>query len=429
MKIATSIALMSFTLVHPAGAGNTIRGLGIGLDPTEAPTKAPTKAPTTPSPVEAPTESFVCSICGEGKVVTNPDGVIDGGAAGTFACLEVVAAANAGLISEAQCLLLQPLAEAACGCEEEGDTVEPEEDPTDAPVDPTDAPVDPTDAPVDPTDAPVDPTDAPVDPTEAPVAPPDSCLTITETVCSLSDFSTACQLLGVFGLEEALNGGTWTVFAPTNAAFAAISDVIAGLEPDVILDILLFHAVPDQTIMSTDLAGTILQVGEGNAEPNLPTVDPADIPVCNGVIHVIDNVMIPGGILDSEPTDPPQPSDSGIAEFPTSAPGEVVLVEVFIEFDGFAPETGWEITNSTGGTVKMIPIGSYPPLTETATEDVELLAGDNYTFTIFDLFGDGLSNPEEGFYSVTQGEGEFQIVLASGGGNFGKEDSGNFTVF
>jgi hypothetical protein len=160
MKIAIFIALLSSLLVAPSGGASTIRGLGIGLDPTEAPTKSPTPGPT---------EIFVCDICEEGNVVTIPDGVVDAGPVGNFTCLDIVAASNAGLISEAQCLLVQPLAQGVCGCEPE--SMEPTEvpaDPTDAPVDPTDAPVDPTDAPVDPTDAPVDPTDSPVDPTEAP---------------------------------------------------------------------------------------------------------------------------------------------------------------------------------------------------------------------------------------------------------------------
>lgn len=255
----------------------------------------------------------------------------------------------------------------------------------------------------------------------------------------MPDLSNLCDLIGVFELEETLSSGTWTIFAPTNDAFAAVAETIAGLDPSVILDILLFHAVQGSAVMSSDLvcdgfllmangqesqticdeeAGSIFQVGPGNSEDALPEIDPADIPVCNGILHVIDNVMLPGGIF---PTEAPAPSDS-------SNQGGVVLVDVTINFDGFAPETGWEIIDSTGGTVMMVPIGTYPPLTETATEEVELMSGSSYTFTIFDLFGDGMSNPEDGDYSVTQDvEGE-TVVLVSGGGNFGREESTNFTA-
>lgn len=253
-------------------------------------------------------------------------------------------------------------------------------------------------------------------------------LSTAETACSLADFTTLCQLIGVFELEDTLSEGTWTVFAPTNEAFAAIADVVAALEPEVILDILLFHAVPDQALTSSDLvcdgfltmangedsqticdeeAGTIFQVGPGNAAPNLPLINPADLPVCNGILHVVDNVLLPG-------------DDDGSV----SPPSDAVIVEVFIEFDGFATETGWEITDSNGDTVMMVPFGTYPPKTESTTEEVELASGSTYSFTIFDVFGDGLSNPEDGSYSVTQGDTE----LVSGGGNFGREETTEFTT-
>jgi hypothetical protein len=168
MKIATCIVLLASMLVVPSGAGKAMRGLSIGFEPTDAPTPA----------------FYVCPICDEGEVVANPDDVVDAGPFGNFTCLDIVAAANAGLISEAQCLLVQPLAQDVCECEAVVDPTEAPADPTEAPTeeeaDPTDAPVDPTEAPteeeVDPTDAPVDPTEAPteaevVDPTAAPVDP------------------------------------------------------------------------------------------------------------------------------------------------------------------------------------------------------------------------------------------------------------------
>jgi hypothetical protein len=265
-----------------------------------------------------------------------------------------------------------------------------------------------------------------------------------ETACTLPDLSSLCDLIGLFELDGALSNGTWTVFAPTNDAIAAVADTLAVLDPAVILDILLFHTVQGSVVMSTDLvcdgfllmsnglesqticdeeSGSVFQVGPGNSADMLPEIDPADIPVCNGIVHVIDNVMLPGG---DSPTEAPTSSD--LSGQDTSPPGTVALVEVTINFDGFAPETGWEITDSAGGIVMMVAVGSYPPLTESATEEVELISGSSYTFTIFDLFGDGMSNPEDGDYSVTQDvEGE-EIVLVSGGGNFGREESTNFTV-
>jgi hypothetical protein len=175
MKIASYIVLLASMLVVSTGAGEAKRLLGIGLEPTDSPTVA----------------LFVCPICDEGEFVTNLDEMVDAGPLGNFTCLDIVAAAEAGLISEAQCLLVQPLAQDVCECqpveEPTGTPVDPTEAPTQEDVDPTDAPADPTEAPTeadaDPTDAPLDPTDAPLDPTDAPTKAPSTdpvaCLTIS----------------------------------------------------------------------------------------------------------------------------------------------------------------------------------------------------------------------------------------------------------
>lgn len=238
-----------------------------------------------------------------------------------------------------------------------------------------------------------------------------------------------CELVQAFELDEALSGGTWTVFAPTNDAFAAIADVIATLDPETILDIVLFHAVPEAAVFSTDLVcdgsvtmangqdsttictqDAVFQVGPDNLEDLLPQITAADIEACNGVVHVVDNVLLPEGVL-VDPTSPP-------------IDGPIAIVSVNIVFDGFAPEIGWEITDANGAVVESVPIGFYAPLTESATQEVELVAGADYTFTIFDLFGDGMSNPEDGTYRVVQGV----TNLVSGGGNFGREESTPFTT-
>ncbi|KAL3917851.1 MAG: hypothetical protein SGILL_004519 [Bacillariaceae sp.] len=219
-------------------------------------------------------------------------------------------------------------------------------------------------------------------------------------------------------------------------------ETIATLDPDTILDVLLFHAVAETAVASTDLvcdgfvtmangkdsqticdeeAGTIFQVGEDNLPDLLPQIIATDIEACNGLIHVVDNVMLPDGTFP-DPTESPveDPTESPVE----GPPGDPVTVTVEITFDGFSPETGWEITDASGDVLDSRPIGFYPPLTESATETVDLESGKEYTFTIFDLFGDGLSNPEDGDYSVTQGDS----VLVSGGGNFGSEESTDFTT-
>jgi uncharacterized surface protein with fasciclin (FAS1) repeats len=137
--------------------------------------------------------------------------------------------------------------------------------------------------------------------------------TITEIVQGNEDFSTLLEAVGAAGLAETLSGdGPFTVFAPTDAAFAALPDgtLESLLEPenqDQLTGILTYHvvpaAVPAADVMSGDVAtvngaqltvsvedGTVtIEDGQGNEA----TVTQTDIEAANGVIHVIDAVLLP----------------------------------------------------------------------------------------------------------------------------------------
>jgi len=110
------------------------------------------------------------------------------------------------------------------------------------------------------------------------------------------------------GLVETLKGsGPFTVFAPTDAAFAAIqSDVDNLLKPEnkaQLSKILTYHVVSGKTLaadlkdgqMITTVEGTTLKVTitNGKVMINGANVISADIPASNGVIHVIDKVLMP----------------------------------------------------------------------------------------------------------------------------------------
>ena len=135
-----------------------------------------------------------------------------------------------------------------------------------------------------------------------------------EIACSLDDFSTLCTAVTAAGLSDALNGGKWTVFAPTNAAFAELGDTLDAVlsDPDLLTDILLFHAVGEKALKAKDLRckkttemangkdsrtvcrrGDIYQKGAGNPRSDMPKIVDTDIDACNGVIHVVDEVLLP----------------------------------------------------------------------------------------------------------------------------------------
>jgi transforming growth factor-beta-induced protein len=102
--------------------------------------------------------------------------------------------------------------------------------------------------------------------------------------------------------------GNFTVFAPTDEAFAAIADVTATLTPAQISQVLLYHVVPGR-VFSTDLSDglepttlkdetIVFNVGESGVSindkaGNTVNVVATDVLGTNGVIHVIDKVLIP----------------------------------------------------------------------------------------------------------------------------------------
>ncbi|MAT53782.1 MAG: fasciclin [Saprospirales bacterium] len=141
--------------------------------------------------------------------------------------------------------------------------------------------------------------------------------TISQIAAGDAQFSTLVGALDRVGLVSVLDGaGTFTVFAPTNAAFDALGVDLNTLTDDQLKDILLYHVLGAQ-VMSTDLSegqtyastastsgpnGTALSVlieksSSGVKVNNVANVTTADIEASNGVIHVIDNVILPLDIV------------------------------------------------------------------------------------------------------------------------------------
>mmetsp|Transcript_45956 Transcript_45956/g.112128 ORF Transcript_45956/g.112128 Transcript_45956/m.112128 type:complete len:692 (+) Transcript_45956:127-2202(+) len=221
--------------------------------------------------------------------------------------------------------------------------------PTDPPVPVTPAPVTsaPTSAPtpVPATPAPITAAPTPVPATPAPVTPapitpaPTSCATIAEIACTTEGLETLCSLVVDNGLDDVLGDPTQmlTVFAPTNEAFDSIASLLPDLTPEQVVFILLYHAAPG-LVLSTDLVcdgeltmvngfntttictpdGGIFQVGQGNTDlASAPRIIAADIGACNGVVHVVDMVILP---IEAPPTDPPTDPAPTLAPVPAPVP-------------------------------------------------------------------------------------------------------------
>ncbi|MTI18098.1 fasciclin domain-containing protein [Rhodobacteraceae bacterium RKSG542] len=131
---------------------------------------------------------------------------------------------------------------------------------------------------------------------------------IVETAKGAGQFNTLLAAAQAAGLAETLsNDGPFTVFAPTDEAFAALPDgtVETLLKPenkDKLVAILTYHVVPGK-VMSTDLkdgmtaktvqGGDVTIDLDGGPKVNGANIVAADVGADNGVIHVIDQVILP----------------------------------------------------------------------------------------------------------------------------------------
>jgi transforming growth factor-beta-induced protein len=133
------------------------------------------------------------------------------------------------------------------------------------------------------------------------------------------DFSILVDALTKADLVATLDGpGTFTVFAPTNAAFESLfSDLgvsgINDLSADVLSPILLYHVLGSKVTSSMITDGyfntlspavgetfnsILINTGMGVSINNSSMVSDADLMASNGVIHVIDNVLLPQNVVD-----------------------------------------------------------------------------------------------------------------------------------
>lgn len=130
---------------------------------------------------------------------------------------------------------------------------------------------------------------------------------IVDTAVSNGSFSTLVTALKAAGLVETLKGpGAFTVFAPTDEAFKKIpsADLQALLaDKDKLTAVLTYHVVPGAVKagdVSDGLAAKTVQGSDvhfslqgGNAKIENANITATDIATSNGVIHVIDTVIIP----------------------------------------------------------------------------------------------------------------------------------------
>ncbi|MEN8789593.1 MAG: fasciclin domain-containing protein [Flavobacteriaceae bacterium] len=199
------------------------------------------------------------------------------------------------------------------------------------------------------------------------------------------------------GLVEALSGeGPFTVFAPTNEAFAAlldalgddyhsISDFDTDEEKALLVKVLTYHVVPNIAAFSTDLfdgqsiptlQGENLGVNLKNGTVHIvdatdtnATVVIPDVEASNGVVHVINKVLLPQEVLDLL-----EPSLPNIVELAQSVDDLSLLVDALIQADAGLVE----VLSGEG------PFTVFAPTNEAFQDLLDALGDDYHSLSDFD---------------------------------------------
>ncbi len=130
--------------------------------------------------------------------------------------------------------------------------------------------------------------------------------TITDTAARTPQLSTLAKLINDAGLADTLRGaGPFTVFAPTDEAFKAVpAATMAQLAKDkqMLMAVLNYHVIPGKVTSAEVKTGNVKTVQGGNVAVSKAgtfvtvedaVVTQADVAATNGVVHVIDKVLLP----------------------------------------------------------------------------------------------------------------------------------------
>lgn len=281
----------------------------------------------------------------------------------------------------------------------------------------------------EPTEAPVaEATEAPVaEATAAPAGQAAARPSLVELLSSDDRFTTLVAAVQAAGLGDALSAeGPFTILAPTNDAFAAaleflglsVEDVLAN--PDVLTQILTYHVIPDRLLFRNIIGGrtaTTLNGAEvvfyegagGRLTVNGASISDVDNIGSNGVIQVIDSVLIPPGVVE--------PAHVRVAHFSPDAPAVDVWLNnslSAVQNLGYGSVTEWiEVTPNPALRVAVAPTGTSDFVIGPA--DVTFAPGSWTTIAAVGSAADGTIAPAiiaEDYSAL--GEGEARITVFHG---------------
>ena len=244
--------------------------------------------------------------------------------------------------------------------------------------------------------------------------------TIYETAAADNRFDTLTAAIDAAGLTETLNSiGPFTVFAPTDNAFAALPagalDALLA-NPDVLADVLLYHVVAGN-VMAEDLTsdpattvqGEIIDVvvsSDGIALNGTTRVIIADVAASNGTIHAIDSVLLPpsldlAALLPTTDTDDDEDAAAPVGRFTTHLrvahfAADAPAVQVYIDGElsdievlSFGAMTGWIELLPDTYNVAVVPSGGTLADAVIGPLDVNLSSDDWFTMAAIGSVEDG----------------------------------------
>lgn len=233
--------------------------------------------------------------------------------------------------------------------------------------------------------------------------------------------------VGRAGLTQSVlaSDGPHTVFAPENAAFETLgNETLAGLANDTeVLDALLMHHVVrgnytvedltteatltgNETVLETLTGDTLtVETAGGNLTVGNATLVASDIMAANGIVHIIDTVLVPPGLIPPENVTPPTENATpavNVSDQPI-VNGTVIVDRAAIN------RTGWaDIHADLNGTAG--PILGYSPIGEGVNENVTVaIAIENATPVLYAML-----HVDEGEPGVHEFPGPDVPVLVNG---------------
>ena len=231
--------------------------------------------------------------------------------------------------------------------------------------------------------APVAPEPTPAEPMPEPTAMPAALPSIVDVAVGNGAFTTLVGALQSAGLVEALAGeGPFTVFAPSDEAFAKLpAGTLESLSPEQLKDILLYHVVAgkvmaaDAVALDGQMADTLLEgkqlaisVDGETVMINDAKVVTADVEAGNGVIHVIDSVLLPPAEEEAMMGKTIADIAAGDERFSTLV-GALVSAELVDALKGEGPFTVFAPTNDAFAA---LPAGTLEGLTPEQLKNILL---------------------------------------------------------